>query len=228
MSNPTSLPPAGWYSDPQGGDGQRWWNGAAWSDETHPGAQQSYPGAQQGYPSAQQGYPSAQQAYPGAQQAYPSTQQGYGGYAVTPPIGAWRSPADDRPVVTNPIDAVRTVFQQYARFDGRAGRPEFWWWVLANTIIGVACYVIGLVMILVAAGASAGYGNGGAGALSIVGSLFILLLVAWELAVLVPSLAVLVRRLRDAGFHWGFIFLSLVPGGSIAVLVMCCMPSKYP
>jgi len=50
----------------------------------------------------------------------------------------------------------------------------------------------------------------------------------WELALIIPTLAVLVRRLRDAGFAWGFVFLSLVPFGTIAVLVMTCLPSKFP
>lgn len=39
------LPPAGWYGDPHG-DGERWWNGAEWDEQTrrdprpHPGARQ--------------------------------------------------------------------------------------------------------------------------------------------------------------------------------------------
>ncbi|QAY61378.1 DUF805 domain-containing protein [Microbacterium protaetiae] len=270
MSTDTPLPPAGWYPDPQGGTGERWWNGAAWSTETraaapnaqpaepsapvgypgaqpgygttqqgYPGTQQTYPGTQQGYPGTQQGYPgtpqtnpNTQQGYPGTQQTYPNTQQGYPSYAqgapVAAPIGIWRSPVDDRPVVSNPIDAVRTIFSKYARFEGRASRAEYWWWMLANLVIAVACYVIALVLIFTAAGATAGSGRSGFAALSVFGGLLMLALVLWELAVLVPGLAVLVRRLRDAGFHWGFIFLGVVPGGSIALLVMCCMPSKYP
>jgi uncharacterized membrane protein YhaH (DUF805 family) len=48
----------------------------------------------------------------------------------------------------------------------------------------------------------------------------------WGLINLVPGLSLLVRRLRDAGFHWAFIFLNLIPLGSIAVLVMLAMPTK--
>ena len=41
------------------------------------------------------------------------------------------------------------------------------------------------------------------------------------------SIAVTVRRLRDAGFHWAFIFIALVPiVGSIALIVMLAWPSK--
>lgn len=35
------------------------------------------------------------------------------------------------------------------------------------------------------------------------------------------------RRLRDAGFHWAFIFIGLVPiVGPIALIVMLAWPSK--
>jgi hypothetical protein len=30
------APPAAWYADPQGGGGQRWWDGAQWTAHTHP------------------------------------------------------------------------------------------------------------------------------------------------------------------------------------------------
>jgi uncharacterized membrane protein YhaH (DUF805 family) len=60
------------------------------------------------------------------------------------------------------------------------------------------------------------------------GGLFMVLLWLWLLGTFLPTLAVQVRRLRDAGYHWAVIFLSLVPFGGIAVLVMCAMPSRYP
>jgi Protein of unknown function (DUF2510) len=31
------LPDAGWYPDPAGGGGQRWWDGVGWTDHTRPG-----------------------------------------------------------------------------------------------------------------------------------------------------------------------------------------------
>jgi general stress protein CsbA len=30
-----TVPPAGWYPDPAGSDGQRWWSGDAWTDHVH-------------------------------------------------------------------------------------------------------------------------------------------------------------------------------------------------
>ena len=32
MSDPNALPIAGWYPDPENDKGDRWWNGATWSD----------------------------------------------------------------------------------------------------------------------------------------------------------------------------------------------------
>ena len=36
MTEPTDLPAAGWYPDPSGAPGLRWWNGLTWSDAVHP------------------------------------------------------------------------------------------------------------------------------------------------------------------------------------------------
>ena len=46
------------------------------------------------------------------------------------------------------------------------------------------------------------------------------------LLLLLPTLALKIRRLRDGGFHWAFIFLYFVPMGVFALLVLLAMPSK--
>ena len=47
------------------------------------------------------------------------------------------------------------------------------------------------------------------------------------LALILPMLALTVRRLRDAGFHWALIFVHFIPVvGGIALLVLLAMPSK--
>ena len=44
---------------------------------------------------------------------------------------------------------------------------------------------------------------------------------------LLPTLALRIRRLRDGGFHWAFIFLYFVPMiGRLDLLVLLAMPSK--
>jgi len=48
----------------------------------------------------------------------------------------------------------------------------------------------------------------------------------YSLAVLLPGLGLCVRRLRDAGKAWGWIFISLIPlVGTIILIVLLCKPS---
>ena len=59
---------------------------------------------------------------------------------------------------------------------------------------------------------------------SSVGSLLVGL---WSIAVLLPNLAVSVRRLRDAGHGWGHLFWILVPiAGLVILVVYWTQPSK--
>ncbi|GEE01181.1 hypothetical protein nbrc107696_16270 [Gordonia spumicola] len=107
-------------------------------------------------------------------------------------------------------DAVRRVFQKFARFDGRASRGEYWWWALANVVVVVVLEAIAMA------------GRGGA-----LGFLISIVLPVYGLAVLVPSLAVAVRRLHDAGYSGLMILIGLVPViGGLVVLVLLCMDSK--
>ena len=48
----------------------------------------------------------------------------------------------------------------------------------------------------------------------------------WGLAIFLPSLAMAIRRLRDAGKAWYWIFINLVPlAGFIIYIVLLCKPS---
>jgi hypothetical protein len=56
MTNPTTPP--GWYPDPSGSGGQRYWDGTQWTQQVAPGPQPAPPGPQYGYgPGFQVGYP---------------------------------------------------------------------------------------------------------------------------------------------------------------------------
>lgn len=186
MSIPHAQP-ANWYPDPSGAQFLRYWDGAAWTAHTRPAPNALVPA----------GSPAAAPIvlYP---QQVPSRI----------PTGVWRGPADSRPMVRNMFDAVRVCVQKYARFDGRASRPEFWYAELASLLIAFAALLVVWIPFL--------------------GWLALFALWVFAMASLVPLLAVTVRRLRDAGFHWGWIFISFAPFGSIALLVMCAQPSKHP
>ena len=54
---------------------------------------------------------------------------------------------------------------------------------------------------------------------------------AFGIAAILPGIAVTVRRLRDAGYNWPYIFISLIPFvGPIIFIVLLCKPTKvdYP
>ena len=224
----TAQPPAGWYPDPQDATATRWWDGAAWTASTRPGLSPApavppmiVPTAQAAPPAPPPTFGAAPAPYAGAVVPSPyqaGSAQPYlsqpAAYAPTP-IGAWRSPVDNRPVVVGMGSAVRTVLSKYARFDGRASRSEYWYWVLFNAILGAG------ILFLFAFGAIVP-------PVAFLGVALYLALIVWFIGVYIAHLAVVVRRLRDAGFHWALIFLVLVPFGGLAVLVMCCQRSKYP
>ena len=114
------------------------------------------------------------------------------------------------------INAYKNFFKGYVDFAGRSTRSDYWWVLLGNMILCIPFYLA--------------YGNALAnsrneGALITLGFIAIIYFI-FGLALLLPSLALMVRRLRDAGFHWALIFILFVPLGSIVLLVLFAMPTK--
>ena len=97
--------------------------------------------------------------------------------------------------------------QQYADFMGRARRSEYWYFVLFNMIVS---FVITFVVTLIA-GSSVG---------TIIGYLY-------ALGVFIPSLAVGVRRLHDAGKSGWYYLVGFIPLiGWIWLLILLCKDSQ--
>lgn len=98
----------------------------------------------------------------------------------------------------------KVVFENYANFNGRARRSEYWWFILANLILAVVAMVIDNV-----AGINFDpipYGP---------------IYILYALAVFLPGLAVSVRRLHDVGKSGWFYFIVLIPlVGAIWLLVL--------
>jgi uncharacterized membrane protein YhaH (DUF805 family) len=97
--------------------------------------------------------------------------------------------------------AVRSVLSNYANFQGRSGRAEYWWWVLAVLIISIATQAVDALVM------PAGQFGGGPVS-AIVG-----------LALIVPNLSVAVRRLHDTGRTGWWILLLLIPVIGLVVLI---------
>jgi uncharacterized membrane protein YhaH (DUF805 family) len=97
-----------------------------------------------------------------------------------------------------------TVLKNYVGFSGRARRTEYWMFALVNAIIFL---VVGIL-----AAVTRSY-------------FFWILLFLYDLAVLLPALAVTWRRMQDTGRHGLWILLGLIPFvGGIILLVFMILP----
>ncbi|MFC8039041.1 DUF805 domain-containing protein [Paenarthrobacter sp. NPDC057355] len=145
----------------------------------------------------------------------PQQTQPYGTQAGEPPLWA--------PYYGAPIGAaIQRFFKKYATFTGRASRSEYWWVALALGVIGLILQI--LTGILGAAGATTTSSGTVPGPGAAVG---VILIVVFYLAVLVPSIALLVRRLHDGNFSGWLALLGLVPFvGGLAILVLALLPSN--
>ena len=114
------------------------------------------------------------------------------------------------------INAYKNFFKGFLDFTGRSTRSDFWWVWLMNSILFLPLYIFWFQMALKDAG----------GTDPILGVAIISVYMILAIVLFTPSLAVKVRRLRDAGIHWAFIFLYFVPMGGIALLVLLAMPTK--
>jgi uncharacterized membrane protein YhaH (DUF805 family) len=142
---------------------------------------------------------------------YPQQQPDAAAAAGEPPLWA---PYYGAPIAA----AVKRFFKKYATFSGRASRSEYWWWTLVSVSIGI---VLSIIMSLMAMPDSDGQApQFGAGAAIIV-ALFLL----WFLAIIIPSVALTVRRLHDSNKSGWLYLLSMIPlVGGIILLVFVLLP----
>jgi uncharacterized membrane protein YhaH (DUF805 family) len=105
------------------------------------------------------------------------------------------------------------VFTKGAQFDGRSRRKEFWMFQLFNSLIILAFFVGGFT----AFGTTEHYGYE---------AVLFTPLALYTLAIIIPSLAVTVRRLHDTGKSGWMILLCLIPiVGGIIVLAFLVLDS---
>lgn len=100
--------------------------------------------------------------------------------------------------------------KRYAQFDGRASRSEYWWFQGFLALLAIPLYA--LLML-------AGYTESQPVILAVSG----ISIIVW-LAMVVPLLAVTVRRLHDVGHSGWMVLLAFIPFASIIVLVFMFLP----
>ena len=148
--------------------------------------------------------------------------------------------------------AYKKFWTHYADFSSRSSRSDYWWAFLCHMIIIVPLFIIfwasafGSILSAAVQDSTYGYESDPSAILAGAGFavIFIFILILYALATFVPNLAIIVRRLRDAGYHWAFLFLyvgpfllSFIPvlniiAGivslpcSIALIVLLCQGSK--
>ncbi len=93
-------------------------------------------------------------------------------------------------------EAVSTCFKKSVVWEGRASRAEFWWFELAQALIIIAALIID----------------------QIIGTMFIYIIAA--IALILPSIAVLVRRLHDTDRTGWWYWIQLLPLIGLIVLLV--------
>lgn len=102
------------------------------------------------------------------------------------------------------------ALKNYAVFNGRARRSEYWFFALFNVIALVLAAI--LDNLLGTAIEGVGYGA---------------FYIIYSLAVILPSLGLLIRRLHDTGRSGFWIFIGLIPlVGGIVLLVFLVQDSQ--
>ena len=101
------------------------------------------------------------------------------------------------------VGLIKTFFSKYFDFSGRTSRKDFWLTWLCLILLGI---VMGVVTMI----------------------LPVLLFISWVygLIILIPSLAIGARRLRDAGFSPLWLLLLLTGIGGLILIILWIFPKK--
>lgn len=95
-------------------------------------------------------------------------------------------------------ESIRTCLGKYATFEGRAGRPELWWFFLFIVLVSSALLLVSQTL----------YG-------------------LFCIAMFLPQLAVGARRLNDIGKSpWWLLFLLVPVAGIILLMILWALPGE--
>ncbi len=104
------------------------------------------------------------------------------------------------------VEAVQSVFSNFLNFRGRARRSEFWYFFL---FVFVVSFILGVIQILIW-GQDANYLAG-----------------IFSLIILIPNIAVSIRRLHDTGRSGFWYLIGFIPIiGTIILIIWYCQDSE--
>lgn len=146
------------------------------------------------------------------------------------------------------LTTIKAFFGNYVNFKGRSSRSEYWWIILFGTILSILA-MIGFIAAVVGAAITSDpdalspariFAHMGVGLV-----IFLLIVIVFALAVLLPSLASVIRRYRDAGIPWWVYVIQLALNAatnllpkdsttasllswavSLSILILTLLPSK--
>ena len=118
------------------------------------------------------------------------------------------------------IEAYKKFWKGYVDFEGRSTRSDYWFAYLANMLTVVAFYVLLAVFGGIAGATDSSF-------LAVISLILLLIFFAYGIAAVLPGIALTVRRLRDAGYNWPYIFIPLIPFVGIFIFIfLLCQPTK--
>ena len=105
------------------------------------------------------------------------------------------------------VEALPLFFMNYANFEGRSSRSAYWWYVLWSFIIGFVTVMIDTVFF--------GYDMGDPNAIGLTNTLS-------SLVMLIPGIALSIRRLHDVDKSWWWNLIGLTVIGAIPLIFWLC------
>ena len=118
------------------------------------------------------------------------------------------------------IEAYKKFWKGYDDFRGRSTLSDYWFAYSAHVLTFFAYYLLDAVFERMVSAT---------GSMDVFTISVILLLIffAYGIATVLPGLAITVRRLRDAGYNWPYIFIPLIPFVGIFIFIfLLCQPTK--
>ena len=127
---------------------------------------------------------------------------------------------------------IKTCIAKYISFSGNATRSEFWSWALFVAVVSGGLFGVAAILVIIRSSAGPDTASNPLNWLSTIFFPILILLGLFLLFCLLPTLAVTVRRLRDAGYHpWIIVFPLLLLIGCLhpaLVVALSGMDSTQP